>query len=102
MLLMSLVGTAVRRRRQLLLVQGRDRVRPRSCAAAIFERVAHFSVHQFDRFSTASLITRTTNDTTQVQQVLIMMLTMVDHRADDGDRRRDPGAVAGRAAGAGC
>ncbi len=24
-----------------------------------------FSVHQFDRFSTASLITRTTNDTTR-------------------------------------
>ena len=43
----------------------------------IFDRVAHFSVHQFDRFSNASLITRTTNDTTQVQQVLIMMLNMV-------------------------
>ncbi len=43
----------------------------------IFDRVSHFSVHQFDHFSTASLITRTTNDTTQVQQVLIMMLTMV-------------------------
>jgi ATP-binding cassette subfamily B multidrug efflux pump len=43
----------------------------------IFDRVAHFSVHQFDRFSTASLITRTTNDTTQVQQVLIMLMTMV-------------------------
>ncbi|MBP7777606.1 MAG: ABC transporter ATP-binding protein [Acidobacteria bacterium] len=42
----------------------------------VFDRVAHFSVHQFDRFSTASLITRTTNDTTQVQQVLIMLLTM--------------------------
>ena len=45
--------------------------------AQIFDRVAHFSVHQFDHFSTASLITRTTNDTTQVQQVLIMMMTMV-------------------------
>src|SRR3954468_3729342 len=44
---------------------------------AIFERVEHFSVHQFDRFSAASLVTRTTNDTTQVQQMLIMMLTMV-------------------------
>ena len=43
----------------------------------IFERVAHFSVHQFDHFSTASLITRTTNDTTQVQSVLIMILSMV-------------------------
>lgn len=45
--------------------------------AEIFDRVAHLSVHQFDHFSTSSLITRTTNDTTQVQQVLIMMMTMV-------------------------
>ena len=44
---------------------------------AIFARVEQFSVHQFDRFSSASLVTRTTNDTTQVQQMLIMMLTMV-------------------------
>jgi ATP-binding cassette subfamily B protein len=49
----------------------------RSLRNSIFDRVAHFSVHQFDHFSTASLITRTTNDTTQVQQVLIMMMTMV-------------------------
>ena len=42
----------------------------------VFDRVAHFSVHQFDRFSTASLITRTTNDTTQVQGVLLMLLSM--------------------------
>jgi ATP-binding cassette subfamily B protein len=44
---------------------------------AIFARVEHFSVHQFERFGSASLVTRTTNDTTQVQQMLIMMLTMV-------------------------
>jgi ATP-binding cassette subfamily B multidrug efflux pump len=44
--------------------------------ARVFDRVAHFSVHQFDHFSTASLITRTTNDTTQVQQVLLMLLGM--------------------------
>lgn len=44
--------------------------------ARIFDRVSHFSVHQFDHFSTASLITRTTNDTTQVQQVLLMLLSM--------------------------
>ena len=44
--------------------------------ARVFDRVAHFSVHQFDGFSTASLITRTTNDTTQVQQVLLMLLSM--------------------------
>src|SRR5262245_412002 len=44
---------------------------------AIFARVEHFSIHQFDGFGSASLVTRTTNDTTQVQQMLIMMLTMV-------------------------
>ncbi len=40
----------------------------------IFNRVERFSLHEFDKISTASLITRTTNDTTQVQQVLIMTL----------------------------
>src|SRR3954466_16004880 len=44
---------------------------------AIFARVERFSIHQFEGFSSASLVTRTTNDTTQVQQMLIMMLTMV-------------------------
>src|SRR5438552_7537002 len=44
---------------------------------AIFARASHFSIHQFHRFSASSLVTRTTNDTTQVQQMLIMMLTMV-------------------------
>jgi ATP-binding cassette subfamily B protein len=43
----------------------------------IFARVEDFSIHQFDSFGAASLVTRTTNDTTQVQQMLIMMLTMV-------------------------
>src|SRR5882724_4279540 len=49
----------------------------RTLRAAIFARAAHFSIHQFDRFGSASLVTRTTNDTTQVQQMVIMMLTMV-------------------------
>jgi ATP-binding cassette, subfamily B, multidrug efflux pump len=44
---------------------------------AIFARAERFSIHQFDGFGAASLITRTTNDTTQVQQMVIMMLTMV-------------------------
>jgi ATP-binding cassette, subfamily B, multidrug efflux pump len=45
--------------------------------SAIFARVERFSIHQFDRFGSASLVTRTTNDTTQVQQMVIMLLTMV-------------------------
>jgi ATP-binding cassette subfamily B multidrug efflux pump len=43
----------------------------------IFAHVEQFSLHEFDTVSTASLITRTTNDTTQVQQILIIMLTMM-------------------------
>lgn len=43
----------------------------------IFNHVEQFSLHEFDQVSTASLITRTTNDTTQVQQVLIMSLTFL-------------------------
>lgn len=42
----------------------------------IFTQVENFSLHEFDTFSTASLITRTTNDTTQIQQVLTMILNM--------------------------
>src|SRR5262249_33971822 len=34
-------------------------------------------LHEFDTLGTASLITRTTNDTTQVQQVLILVLNML-------------------------
>jgi ATP-binding cassette, subfamily B, multidrug efflux pump len=49
----------------------------RTLRSEIFARASHLSVHQFDRFGAASLITRTTNDTTQVQQMLIMLLTMV-------------------------
>src|SRR5215469_4537996 len=42
--------------------------------AQIFNRVAQFSLHEFDMVSTSSLITRTTNDTTQVQQVWVIIL----------------------------
>ena len=41
---------------------------------AVFEKVAQFSQNEFNHFSTASLITRTTNDITQVQNVVIMLL----------------------------
>lgn len=43
----------------------------------IFSHVGGFSLHEFDKLGTASLITRTTNDITQVQQVLVMMLRMM-------------------------
>lgn len=43
----------------------------------IFSKVEDFSNHEFDKYSTASLITRTTNDVTQVQQLLIMGVRMI-------------------------
>jgi ATP-binding cassette, subfamily B, multidrug efflux pump len=43
----------------------------------LFTHVQQFSLHEFDTVSTASLITRTTNDTTQVQQVMILVLNIM-------------------------
>lgn len=43
----------------------------------VFRRVMSFSGAEFDRFSTASLITRSTNDVTQIQMVVIMLVRMV-------------------------
>src|SRR5712691_2104386 len=45
--------------------------------ARLFTHVSQFSLHEFDTVSASSLITRTTNDTTQVQQVMIVMLNMM-------------------------
>jgi len=43
----------------------------------VFQRVESFSATEFDKFSTASLITRSTNDITQIQMVVIMIMRMV-------------------------
>ncbi|GAB6118733.1 ABC transporter ATP-binding protein [Thermoanaerobacter brockii subsp. lactiethylicus] len=43
----------------------------------LFVRVESFSNAEFDKFSTASLITRTTNDITQIQMLLVIMIRMV-------------------------
>lgn len=40
----------------------------------VFSRVESYSLNEFDKIGTASLITRTTNDVTQVQNVLVMGL----------------------------
>ncbi len=45
----------------------------RSIRKDVFEKVEHFSSEEFDRFSTASLITRTTNDIQQIQMFLMML-----------------------------
>lgn len=49
----------------------------RDIRKAVFEKVENFSKAEFDNFSTASLITRSTNDITQVQMVIIMLMRMV-------------------------
>lgn len=42
----------------------------------VYLHVQKFSISEIERFSTASLITRTTNDITQIQMVVIMVLRM--------------------------
>lgn len=43
----------------------------------IFTHVSNFSLHEFDKVGTATLITRTTNDVTQIQQLLFMSLRIM-------------------------
>ena len=43
---------------------------------AVFTKINSFSMEEMEKFSTASLITRTTNDITQIQQVITMLLRM--------------------------
>jgi len=43
----------------------------------IFEKVESFANEEFDKFSTASLITRSTNDITQIQQFTVMGTRML-------------------------
>lgn len=43
----------------------------------VFTKVSQFSNNEFDTFSTASLITRSTNDIQQIQQFTVMLLRMV-------------------------
>ncbi|MCM1565580.1 MAG: ABC transporter transmembrane domain-containing protein, partial [Dehalobacter sp.] len=43
----------------------------------IFGRIESFSLHEFDKIGTATLITRTTNDINQVQTVTIMIMRLM-------------------------
>lgn len=43
----------------------------------VFHKVEHFSSAEFNKFSTNTLITRTTNDIQQIQMVLVMILRIV-------------------------
>lgn len=49
----------------------------RDLRAAVFDRVEQFSLTEFNKFSTASLITRSTNDVQQVMMIMIIFLRMI-------------------------
>ncbi len=49
----------------------------RNLRRQLFTRVESFSNTEFDRFSTASLITRSTNDITQIQMLLVILFRIV-------------------------
>lgn len=49
----------------------------RDVRRSLFSKVVEFSGTEFDQFSTASLITRTTNDVQQIQMLMVMLFRMV-------------------------
>ncbi|MDD2981394.1 MAG: ABC transporter ATP-binding protein [Hespellia sp.] len=49
----------------------------RDLRGKVFRKVVGFSNREFDEFSTASLITRSTNDIQQIQLLMVMILRMV-------------------------
>lgn len=49
----------------------------RNLRKKVFTKIGEFSNTEFDKFSTASLITRSTNDITQIQTLMVMMIRMV-------------------------
>ena len=49
----------------------------RDLRSKVFQKVVGFSNAEFDHFSTASLITRSTNDIQQIQMVTVMLLGLV-------------------------
>ena len=49
----------------------------RDLRGRVFHKVVGFSNHEFNQFSTASLITRSTNDIQQIQMLAVMLLRMV-------------------------
>ena len=49
----------------------------RDLRSRVFRKVVGFSNNEFDHFSTASLITRSTNDIQQIQMLMVMLLRIV-------------------------
>ena len=75
MLLLSLVGGAL----TMVIAYMSTKVGTRfakEIRTKLFSKIENFSMIEFNKFSTASLITRNTNDIQQIQTALIMMLRM--------------------------
>ena len=49
----------------------------RNLRKKLFHKITYFSKMEFDKFSTASLITRSTNDVMQVQNLMTIMIRMI-------------------------
>ncbi len=49
----------------------------RNLRKKVFDKVESFSNTEFDKFSTASLITRSTNDITQIQMLIIIVIRII-------------------------
>lgn len=49
----------------------------RNLRKLVFRKVSSFSNTELDKFSTSSLITRSTNDVTQIQNLMVIMIRMV-------------------------
>jgi ATP-binding cassette, subfamily B, multidrug efflux pump len=80
MLLITLLGAAC------MIVTGYFAARiaantARDMRADVFKRVQTFSQPELEKFSPASLITRTTNDITQIQMLIVLMVRMLFYSA---------------------
>ena len=65
----------------------------RDVRSSVFRRVGQFSAQELSRFGAPTLISRSTNDVTQVQQVIYMFLAMMVVRAVHDGRRHLHGAA---------
>lgn len=67
----------------------------RDLRRGVFRRVVSFSASETDRFSTASLITRTTNDVQQIQMTCVILLRMVAYAPHPWHWRHHPCGAGG-------
>jgi ATP-binding cassette subfamily B protein len=61
---------------QSFVLEDRGRGRP-NLRSDVFKKIESFSNNEFDKFGAASLITRCTNDVTQIQQLLMIGIRLI-------------------------